>query len=146
MAAQAAKVVPTKLPDLFHFGFERNPRPINIATLFTTSMFADPGSRHPFHIRTVRRLKDFDATKLHWRVSSPMDLSKSGFVRDKAAKRVRQAFKDELKHMGWDAEGRRLPQTEETVAAREFDLSGAIPCPSRCAAACAFSTVTGSHI
>ncbi|OQO06972.1 hypothetical protein B0A48_07538 [Cryoendolithus antarcticus] len=109
---------------LLYINFDPRPRPLNIATLETTRNLAGPSSKHPFHIRTQRRLASFDPSKLHWRVLTPAGLSKSAYVRDKVGKRIKEAFKDELRRLGWSPDGRRLA-VEGTGAEQERDLCGA---------------------
>jgi hypothetical protein len=111
---------------LFYFNYEKNPQPINVTTLFPTTTFADPRGNHPHHIKTTRRLRQFDPTKLHWTVAAPVDLSKSAFVRKTAARRVREAFQQELRREGWDPDGRRRLEGGADGNVRSFDLSGAL--------------------
>lgn len=111
---------------LFFFNYEKNPSPINVTNFFTTANLADRNSSHPFHIRTVRRLEQFDPTKLHFSVIAPSDLSNRAFVRDRAARRVREAFQQELRREGWDPDGRRRPEGGSDGNIRSFDLSGAL--------------------
>ncbi|KAM0712177.1 hypothetical protein Q7P37_011271 [Cladosporium fusiforme] len=125
------KVVGSKMPTanrLFFINFERHPEPLNVATFQTTRNFADPRSNHPYHIRTVRRVRAFDASKLHWFVNVPADVSRSAFIRNRAGRRVREAFRAELRKAGWDSDGRRI---EAAVAGGPAvppvaDLSGAL--------------------
>lgn len=98
---------------LLFINFERNAQPINVTTLRPTLNFTDPNSTHPYAIRTKRKLSAFDASKLHWAVSTPLDLSKSAYIRNRAARRVREAFRRELHRAGWDSEGRRLAEGGE---------------------------------
>jgi hypothetical protein len=111
---------------LFYFNYEKNPQPINVTTLVPTTTFADFKSSHPFHIRTARRLEQFDPTKLHWSVASPVDLSKSALVRKTAARRVREAFREELRRAGWSSDGQRRPEGGLDGTVRSYDLSGAL--------------------
>ncbi|GAB7335272.1 hypothetical protein MBLNU13_g07681t1 [Cladosporium sp. NU13] len=111
---------------LFHFNYEKKPNPINVTTLIPTTTFADSKSNHPFHIKTIRRLAQFDPTKLHWTVTSNVDLSKSALVRKTAARRVREAFRQELRLAGWKDDGRRRPEGGPDGTVRTFDLSGAL--------------------
>ena len=111
---------------IFHFNYEKKPNPINITTLIPTTTFADVKSNHPFHIKTTRRLAQFDPTKLHWTVTSNVDLSKSALVRKTAARRVREAFRQELRIAGWNDDGQRRPEGGPDGTVRNFDLSGAL--------------------
>lgn len=111
---------------IFHFNYEKKPNPINITTLIPTTTFADVKSNHPFHIKTTRRLAQFDPTKLHWTVTSNVDLSKSALVRKTAARRVREAFRQELRIAGWNDDGQRRPEGGPDGIVRSFDLSGAL--------------------
>ena len=111
---------------LFYFNYEKNPEPINVTTLFPTTTFADHRSSHPFHIKTKRSLDQFDPTKLHWTVASPVDLSRSALVRKTAARRVREAFREELRRAGWNDDGQRRLEGGPDGRVRSFDLSGAL--------------------
>jgi hypothetical protein len=111
---------------LFFLNHEQHPAPINIASLTPTINLADARHCHPYQIRMVRKLANFDPTKLHWSVAVPHGLSKSAFVRDTAARRVREAFRQELRRAGWDSDGRRLPQGGQDGRTQRFDLSGAV--------------------
>jgi hypothetical protein len=111
---------------LFFFNYEKNPQPINVTTLVPTTTFADFKSSHPFHIRTARRLDQFDPTKLHWFVASPADLSRSAMVRKTAARRVREAFRQELRRAGWNDDGKRSLEGGPDGIVRSYDLSGAL--------------------
>jgi hypothetical protein len=123
----AKRLLPSTGRDrLFFFNYEKNPKPINVTTLVPTTLFADFKSCHPFHIRTTRRLDEFNPTKLHWTVTSPLDLSKSALVRRTAARRIREAFRQELRTAGWNDDGRRIPEGGLDGNVRDFDLSGAL--------------------
>jgi hypothetical protein len=111
---------------LFYFNYEKIAQPINVTTLFPTTTFADPRGNHPLYVKTTRRLRQFDPTKLHWTVAAPVDLSKSAFVRKTAARRVREAFQQELRREGWDPDGRRRAEGGADGNVRNFDLSGAL--------------------
>jgi hypothetical protein len=111
---------------LIYLNYEKNPQPINVTTLFPTTTFADPRGNHPHYIKTTRRLRQFDPTKLHWTVAAPVDLSKSAFVRKTAARRVREAFQQELRREGWGPDGRRRAEGGADGNVRSFDLSGAL--------------------
>jgi len=111
---------------LFYFNYEKNPKPINVTTLIPTTLAADFKTNHPFHIKTSRRLAQFDPTKLHWTVTSPVDLSKSALVRRTVARRVREAFRQELRLAGWNDDGRRRAEGGQDGIVRSFDLSGAL--------------------
>jgi len=119
-------LVPTVRDRLFFFNYEKNPKPINVTTLIPTGVFADFKSSHPFHIKTTRRLAQFDPAKLHWTVTSPADLSKSALVRRTAARRVREAFRQELRRAGWNDDGRRTPEGGPDGTVPSFDLNGAL--------------------
>nr|OQO19427.1 hypothetical protein B0A51_12568 [Rachicladosporium sp. CCFEE 5018] len=121
---QTATKLASSAKKLLYINFDPRPRPLNIAILETTRNLADPSSKHPFHIRTQRRLAAFDPTKLHWRVLAPTGLSKSAYVRDKVGKRVKEAFKDELRRQGWGPDGRRIA-VDGAGAEQERDLCGA---------------------
>lgn len=88
---------------LFYLNYERNPEPLNVASHGPTVGIVN--SHHPFQIRTARRLSEFDPGKLHWRVGTPVDLSKSAFVRDRVRRRVQEAFTAELRERGWERDG-----------------------------------------
>ncbi|KAK6435137.1 hypothetical protein LTR95_008675 [Oleoguttula sp. CCFEE 5521] len=122
---QTATKALSPIKKLLYVNFDPRPRPLNIATLETTRNLADASSKHPFHIRTQRRLAAFDPTKLHWRVLTPTGLSKSAYIRDKVGKRIQEAFKDELRSQGWDPNGRRIA-VEGTGAEQERNLCGAV--------------------
>lgn len=111
---------------LFFLNYEKNPLPLNTTTLPPTRAIALPRSADAYHIRTVRRLEAFDPTKLHWSVIAPYDLSKSALVRRTSARRVREAFRQELRLAGWDSEGRRTPEGGPDGRQRSCDLSGAL--------------------
>jgi len=111
---------------LFFLNHEQHPAPINIASLTPTISLADARHCHPYQIRMARKLADFDPTRLHWSVAVPHGLSKSAFVRDTAARRVREAFRQELRRAGWDSDGRRLPEGGQDGRIPRFDLSGAV--------------------
>jgi hypothetical protein len=111
---------------LFFLNHEKHPAPINIASLTPTINLADARHCHPYQIRMARKLDNFDPTKLHWSVAAPHGLSKSAFVRTTAARRVREAFRQELRRSGWDSDGRRLPQGGQDGRIQRFDLSGAV--------------------
>lgn len=123
----AKRVFPSVTRDrIFYFNYEKKPNPINVTTLVPTTTFADSKSNHPFHIKTTRRLAQFDPTKLHWTVNANVDLSKSALVRKTAARRVREAFREELRLAGWNDDGRRRPEGGPDGILRSFDLSGAL--------------------
>ena len=123
----AKRVISPVIRDrLFHFNYDKKPKPINVTTLIPTTTFADSKSNHPFHIKTTRRLAQFDPTKLHWTVTSNVDLSKSALVRKTAARRVREAFRQELRLAGWNDDGRRRSEGGPDGIVRNFDLSGAL--------------------
>lgn len=112
---------------LFYINFARNPGPINITTLIPTQTFVDPRSVHPYRIRTQRKLQAFDASKLHWTVSVPVDVSKSAYIRNRVGRRVREAFRQELRRAGWESDGRVVPSGDgEGVKTPSFNLSGAL--------------------
>ena len=92
---------------LFHYVFQPNPKPINCCTFNSTKMFASEPD-HPLHIRTQRRLAAFNPNVLHWTVKAPLELSKKAVVRNWAIRRVKAAFREELKRKGWDVEGKPL--------------------------------------
>lgn len=123
----AKRIFPPVMRDrLFYMNYERNPKPLNVTTLIPTTLFADFKSAHPFHIKTTRRLAQFDPTKLHWTINSPVDLSKSALVRKTAARRAREAFRQELRLAGWNDDGRRIPEGGSDGTVPSFDLSGAL--------------------
>lgn len=111
---------------LFFLNHEQHASPINTATLPPTANLADARHWHPYQIRMARKLANFDPTKLHWSVAAPYALSRSAFVRNTAARRVREAFRQELRRAGWDSDGRRLPQGGQDGQIQKFDLSGAV--------------------
>lgn len=123
---RATSFAPNIRERLFFINHEKHTTPINTATLPPTINIADAKSCHPYHIRTVRKLANFDPTKLHWSVAAPHALSKSAFVRKTAVRRVREAFRQELRRAGWDSDGRRLPQGGQDGRIQRFDLSGAL--------------------
>lgn len=105
-------------PTLFHFLYERQPRPLNVAT--------PPGVRsaatspyHPFHVKMRRVLAAFDPARLHIGVGVPTALSRSGCVRNRVVKRVRNALLEELQAKGWNWDG-----TVRGEKARECDGEG----------------------
>jgi hypothetical protein len=111
---------------IFWFNYDRHPNSFNVTTLISTTTFVDPKRHHPHFIKTTRRLRDFDPTKLHWSATAPTDLSKSALVRKTSARRVREAFKEELRHQGWNSDGTRRPEGGLDGRVRGFDLSGAL--------------------
>lgn len=110
---------------LFRLNYQYNPDPVNTATHGVTRALAASDSAHPFHIRTVRRLRAFDPSKLHWRVFAPPEMAKK-FIRDHAKRRVREAFADELRAMGWERDGSVRTKGVEEGAVRKYPLSGAV--------------------
>lgn len=113
---------------LLSLKYEAFPQPINCTTLGTTQEFASDDS-HPFHVRTLRKLDAFDATKLHWRVRTSVDVSSKGFIRSWAVKRVKRAFAKHLNDQGWAQDGSPLlPKQQSTVEAGPEDkkLGGAL--------------------
>jgi len=110
---------------LFFLNHEKHATPINTTTLTPTTVITDARACHPYHVRMVRKLENFDPTKLHWAVAAPQALSRSAFVRKTAARRVREAFRQELRREGWDSDGRRLPEGGQDGRIQSFDLSGA---------------------
>jgi hypothetical protein len=101
--------------------YDAHPEPLNCASVWPTHVFAtDP--THPLHIATTRRLAAFDPNILNWSVHVSVDLSKKVVVRNWAKRRVREAFKAELKEKGFDAWGRRLVQRREGMG----NLKGAL--------------------
>lgn len=125
--SRATSSTPITRERLFFLNHEKHANPINTTTLTPTSVvIADPRGCHPYHVRTVRKLENFDPTKLHWSVAAPYALSRSAFVRKTAARRVREAFRQELRREGWDSDGRRLPQGGQDGRIQSFDLSGAL--------------------
>ena len=123
---RATTFAPPNRNRLFFLNHEQHAAPINVATLTPTINLADARHWHPYQIRMARKLANFDPTKLHWSVATPHALSKSAFVRDTAARRVREAFRQELRRAGWDSDGRRLPQGGQDGRVQKFDLSGAL--------------------
>lgn len=118
---------PTLNTRLFFIHYERNPKPINPTTYVATAMnLADPRSTHPFSIRTARRHRAFDPKKLHWAVHAPLGLSRSAYIRSCSVRRLREAFRSELRKAGWDEEGRRLERGGEVGSLGDSDLSGAL--------------------
>ena len=124
--SRATSFAPSTRDRLFFINHEKHATPINTTTLTPTTVIADPKGYHPYHVRTVRKLANFDPTKLHWSVAAPHALSRSAFVRKTAARRVREAFRQELRREGWDSDGRRLPQGGQDGRVQRFDLSGAL--------------------
>lgn len=110
----------------FYFNYEKNPNPINVTTLFPTIQIADDRNSHPYQIKTIRRLEQFDPTKLHLSVAAPTDLAKSVFVRRTIARRFKEAFRQELRRQGWNPDGRRRPEGGPAGDVRTFDLKGAL--------------------
>ena len=53
-------------------------------------------------------------------------MSKSALVRKTAARRVREAFRQELRIAGWNDDGQRRPEGGRDGTVRNFDLSGAL--------------------
>lgn len=96
---------PTSSQPLLTFKYYPSPTALhNPVLLHTTRDFASDPS-HPFHIRTRRRLADFDPKAFHWRVQCPVDVSKKAFIRNWAVRRVRRAVREELAGRGLGAEG-----------------------------------------
>lgn len=112
---------------LFNYIFEPNPKPLNCAVYATTRAIAEDPA-HPFHIRTTHRLKAFDASKLHWNVKCPYDMSKKAVVRNWAAKRVKVAFREVMAKRGWAKDGARLDQAgpKEVQEEMRIPLKGAM--------------------
>ncbi|TKA76720.1 hypothetical protein B0A55_03948 [Friedmanniomyces simplex] len=94
-AGRTVKRPPSNTPppqqQYLRFQYESHPKPINCTTFATTKDVANDPS-HPFYIRTQRRLRAFNTGKLHWRVQCSVDVSKRGFVRSWAVKRVQGAI------------------------------------------------------
>lgn len=105
---------------LIHYTFEPNPKPINCCTYFATKTFAEEVD-HPLHIQTQRRLEAFDADVLHWTVKCSLELSKKAVVRNWAVRRVKEAFRAELRKKGWNKDG-----TPNDVVERRRQLKGAL--------------------
>jgi hypothetical protein len=124
--SRATIFAPSTRNRLFFLNHEQHAAPINVASLTPTTNLADARHWHPYQIRMARKLANFDPTKLHWSVAAPHALSKSAFVRNTAARRVREAFRQELRRAGWDSDGRRLPQGGQDGRVQRFDLSGAL--------------------
>ncbi|KAK5130317.1 hypothetical protein LTR08_002203 [Meristemomyces frigidus] len=97
---------PKPNPPLLTYSYTPHPpTPLNLATLGPTRDFAADSS-HPFHLRTVRRLAQFDPSRLHWRVHCPVDVSSGkGFLRAWAARRVRNALRARLGEAGGQGNG-----------------------------------------
>lgn len=120
---------------LLRFVYEAFPEPINCTTLVQTRGYAEDPA-HPFHIRTQRRLEQFDPRKLHWRVQCPIDVSKKSFIRSWAVKRVRSAIRKELSTLEYetvvktpasDDSGERQDADPAAQPRREaFKLAGAL--------------------
>ena len=100
---------------MLHYKFEPNPKPLNCCTYSSTKSFAEEPD-HPLHIRTRRRLAAFNPNILHWTVKCPLELSKKAVVRNWSVRRVKEAFKEELRKGGWDKEGKATAVDEEKVA------------------------------
>lgn len=111
---------------LFFFNYDRNPSPINVTTLIPTTQIADLRNSHPYQIRTLRRLDQFDPTKLHLSVVAPVDLAKSVFVRRTITRRIKEAFRQELRRQGWNPDGKRRLEGGPDGNVKNFDLSGAL--------------------
>lgn len=111
---------------LLRFNFQRHPDPIHAASHGVTKSFADRHSAHPFHIRTLRRLASFDPTKLHWKVSVPVDLSRSAYIRDRTKRRVREAVAAELRARGWERDGSVRKGSGEDGTEQRKALGGAM--------------------
>jgi hypothetical protein len=91
--------------DLLAMQYEARPRPIkNCATLLPTQLIYDDPA-HPFHSHVVEKAKNFNASKLHWRVQCPVDVSNKGFIRVWAAKRMKYAILEKLKEAGFEKDG-----------------------------------------
>ena len=112
----------TKPAPLLHYIFEPNPKPINCCTYTSTKTFAAERD-HPLHIRTQRRLRDFDPEILHWTVKCPLELSKKAVVRNWAVRRVKEALRDELGAKGWDGDGRVIGESD---VGEKLGLKGAL--------------------
>ncbi|KAK5129031.1 hypothetical protein LTR85_000364 [Meristemomyces frigidus] len=102
-----------KPQQLLTFRYEPFPGRFNCTTLKPTTDY-DADHAHPFHTRTKRKLDAFDATKLHWRVQCPTDVSSKSFIRNWAAKRLRNALALRLREEGWDKDGAPLRTLEES--------------------------------
>ncbi|KAK3711567.1 hypothetical protein LTR37_009558 [Vermiconidia calcicola] len=70
----------------------------------TRDIASDPS--HPLYLRTQRRLQTFDPNILHWNVICPLDVSKKAVVRNWTRRRVKEAFKAELKARGLESDGK----------------------------------------
>jgi len=116
-----------KPQQLLSFRYEPNPGPINCTTLLPTKDFATDNA-HPFHIRVNRKLEAFDPNKLHWRAQCPVDVSNKGFIRNWAAKRVRNAFLRSLKDGGLHRDGSLVGRQHDTEVGSpgKRRLSGAL--------------------
>jgi len=90
---------------LLNYTYEAHPQPLNCTTYASTRLIALERD-HPLHIRTQRRLAEFDPKILHWAVHVPVEVNKKAIVRSWVKRRVREAFGAELKGRGWDLEGR----------------------------------------
>ena len=106
-------------PNLLSWVFEKTPKAVNCTLLPQTKLIAGK-PEHPYYIKIRRRLKAFDASRLHWTVRCPMDISNRALIRNWASNRVKQAFIRELRDAGWQSDG--LPRP----GASKDNLKGAL--------------------
>lgn len=109
---------------LMHFIYEPHAKPMNCTTfLATKSMLTDPS--HPLHIKTKRKYADFNPHILHWRIQVPLSVSKKAAIRNNAKKRLRHAFRVELKRRGVRQDGTvREAQKHALKGALLINMSG----------------------
>lgn len=124
MSKPAGQAARNSAPNLLRLVYERNPRPFNCTTLEPTKSFAEDTS-HPLHIKTQRRLDQFDPAKLHWRVRCPIDVSKKVVIRRWAIRRFQVAFLKQLREAGFDSDGALLEKLQPWHGKRRSALTGA---------------------
>lgn len=66
---------------------------------------------HPLNISQRRRQQEHKREGLWWHATNATDISKSGCVRTWARRRLRQAFVEELKVLGYDETGKLVDET-----------------------------------
>lgn len=93
---------------LFHTIIDRLPlRPVNCTTFVTTKVMASEIS-HPLHIKTQRKIANFDPQGFYWRVNCPNDISRKAVVRNVCKGEFKKAFVWALAEAGWGKDGRPL--------------------------------------
>ena len=125
-ALHITKPVAESRKHLFDYKFERSPRPINCMTFGFTRDTADDRT-HPLHTKIRRQLAAFDSNKLHYSVTCSLDISKKATIRNWACRRVKEAFRQELRARGYASDGSPLHATRpEVVSEAGTGLKGAL--------------------